>query len=315
MKKCLQAFKLSTFRQTGGARTSADATERTVCNLSIIIPYFNIIDYLERLLESLQGIHEDTEVIIVNDHSTENIEEWKQVQQRYADDPNFIFCDNKVGHKGGGAARNAGLEKARGKWLLFADSDDVFIDIESIYQYMDSDADLIYFPLTSIMEDGSSSTRHVHYQRIVEEYLQSPGSRKAELTLRTKYWIPTSKLVRRELVKRKHIKFDEVPYSDDLMFSTKTGLAARKIAACPNPIYCISERAGSLTKETSRRARHVRRRIEIKMLQYIFYHLDSKDRRTLYKNEYKNNLNVWISLQCQWYFYYRETFRLLRRGE
>lgn len=282
---------------------------------SIIIPYFNIIHYLERMLDSMQGIHEDTEVIVVNDHSTENIEEWNSLRKRYADDPRFLFCDNKEGHKGAGAARNVGMERASGKWLLFADADDAFIDIEQIYQYVDSDADLIYFPSSSMMDDGSPSNRHEHYQQIVEGYLKAPESREAELTLRTQYWGPVSKLVRREFVRKNDFWYEEIMYGNDTMFSTMTGVGARKIDACPNPIYCIYERAGSLTQETTRRVKHMRRKTEIRMAQYIFNHLENKDRKIVYKGARGGNVSVWLGLHFQWVIYYWEALGLLGRGE
>ncbi|MDY6022735.1 MAG: glycosyltransferase family 2 protein, partial [Sodaliphilus sp.] len=95
--------------------------------LTVVVPCYNVEDYLCRCLDSLvhQDIPEsDYEVIAVDDGSTDSTGE---ICDRYAKD----YPQVKVMHqtnRGLGAARNAGLDLARGKYLLFVDADDFMVE-------------------------------------------------------------------------------------------------------------------------------------------------------------------------------------------
>ena len=73
-------------------------------------------------------IREDVQVIVADDNS--DITEVDDVNlfslpEKYPH-VEFIWGKNENGRKGAGYARNLGLEKAKGKWLVFADADDFF---------------------------------------------------------------------------------------------------------------------------------------------------------------------------------------------
>lgn len=91
-------------------------------NVSVIVPVYNVEEYLSDCIESLliQGdIH--LEIILVNDGSTDNSE---KIAQEYANKYDFI---NLISIKNGGLgnARNVGVKNAHGKYIFFIDSDDV----------------------------------------------------------------------------------------------------------------------------------------------------------------------------------------------
>ena len=109
---------------------------------SIIIPHKEIPDLLMRCLRSIP-VSEDIQVIVVDDNSPNAdtyLERYPELSRPYLE---FIRTT-----KGGGAgyARNVGLDHAKGKWLLFADSDDFFCEhaFEVIKEYEESDADVIF---------------------------------------------------------------------------------------------------------------------------------------------------------------------------
>ena len=95
--------------------------------LSVVVPCYNVEGYLSRCLSSL--VHQDIdgsayEVIAVDDGSTDSTGE---ICDRYAKE----YPQVKVVHqanRGVGAARNAGLDLARGKYLLFVDADDFMVE-------------------------------------------------------------------------------------------------------------------------------------------------------------------------------------------
>ena len=214
---------------------------------SIIIPHYNTPAFLRFLLDSI-GAHRDVQVIVVDDHSDQYPEELAKCREDYR---HVLFLNSEPGTKGAGAARNAGLSRVEGKWLLFADADDAFLpgchDIVS--DYRESEADLVFFKPESRKEDGTASKRHLIYSGLVEGwYSHRYGS---EERLRYRFSVPWSKLIRTEIVMENNIRFDEIRYSNDVMFSAKAGYYAGKISADRRTIYCVTERKGSLTDDSS----------------------------------------------------------------
>lgn len=90
--------------------------------LSIIIPVYNVEDYLHECLDSIfeQDLR-DCEVICVDDESTDS--SW-EILQKYQDKYSSFLRIFRQTHGRQGAARNFGVKKARGEWIYFVDSDD-----------------------------------------------------------------------------------------------------------------------------------------------------------------------------------------------
>jgi glycosyltransferase involved in cell wall biosynthesis len=113
--------------------------------VSIIIPTYNSAKYLPEAIESvLNQTYKDYEIIIVDDGSTDNT---KQVLDEYLLSKGFEIEENNDNHcyytltagpytlikyfyqenKGPGAARNKGIEEAKGEYIAFLDSDDLWL--------------------------------------------------------------------------------------------------------------------------------------------------------------------------------------------
>ena len=90
--------------------------------ISVIIPVFNCERYLAEAIESvLAQTWRDIEIIIVDDGSTDGSAD---VAQRFARSVRYDF----VPHGGAGAARNRGVDLARGDYLAFLDADDLWVE-------------------------------------------------------------------------------------------------------------------------------------------------------------------------------------------
>lgn len=110
--------------------------------ISIIVPVFNVRKYLDKCLESIvHQTYSQIEIIIIDDESTDGSGElcdsWKQKDERI-----------QVFHKKNGglsSARNMGLEKAKGEFIGFIDSDDyVNTDMyEDLLNFMEDDVDIV----------------------------------------------------------------------------------------------------------------------------------------------------------------------------
>jgi glycosyltransferase involved in cell wall biosynthesis len=89
---------------------------------SIIIPTYNRADLIGRTLTTVQAQQFDAwEVLVVDDGSKDNTAE---IVQPFLADPRFQYLPKENAERG--AARNYGMERAQGEYLIFLDSDDLF---------------------------------------------------------------------------------------------------------------------------------------------------------------------------------------------
>lgn len=215
-------------------------------NYSIIIPHKNCLDLLERCLNSIPH-RPDIEVILVDDNSCINgVDE--QIR-KFCALPNLNIITLRESRYAGGA-RNAGLEVARGSWLVFADSDDFFTSdaFDIMDKYLATEHDIVFFAHSAVYSDTLEPTERLGARLKYISEFENYGTRKSEDYLRYLNHSPTSKMVRRSLVVNNRLKFDEVPASNDAMFSVTTGYYARMILAVNTPVYCTTIRRGSITQ-------------------------------------------------------------------
>ncbi len=248
--------------------------------LSIIIPYYNSVDNLEKLLMSVLSECEDTQIIVVDDNSTEGVDVFNEIKARYADRVEFYTNDSGV--KGAGAARNIGLSRAKGNWLLFADADDYFVQgwYDAVSDYFEKDYDVIFFNTTSIITVSRElGERHIQFSDYVSRFVSNSGDRDSELYLRYFFVVPWGKLVRASMVKEHNISFDEVLYSNDVMFSEKTGFYAKSIFADLRTIYCVTQNVGGLSRNFSEEAWGIRYEVFCRRNLFLRNNLNKEDYR------------------------------------
>lgn len=227
---------------------------------SIIIPHKNTPKLLQRCLDSIP-IREDTEIIIVDDNSDEELVDFNKFPGK--DRANTIVIFDKRGN-GAGAARNVGLKKAHGKWLIFADSDDFFSEEFSsiLDNYKDEEADIIYFCVKSVMSDNINrkSTRTDYLNKKIEDYFNKHD----DSDLRCNYVSPWGKLYKKELIDKNGIFFEEIRYSNDVVFSVHAGCKASKILVDKKCLYVVTERKGSLTSQIDRTEKEKNAELEVR---------------------------------------------------
>ena len=106
--------------------------EKNIIKVSVIIPVYNVEEYIEECVESVVNqTLKEIEIIIVNDGTLDN--SMKKIE-RFLSDKRIIVINK--GNGGLSSARNAGLEIAKGEYISFVDSDD-FIDemlLEKLYK-------------------------------------------------------------------------------------------------------------------------------------------------------------------------------------
>ena len=206
---------------------------------SIIIPHYNTPKLLQRLVDSIPQ-KDDIEVIIVDDNSDEG-KKPKIVRENV----NTYYLDAEQS-KGAGRARNIGLKHAKGRWLLFADSDDFFVDgmYEILREYSDNSYDMIMFKADSVDSDTLQPTeRNIGINGRIDAFLQgTTTAQSASLAVHS----PWSRMIRRDFVEDNNITFDEVIASNDTMFTTKATCLAKSIGISDKVLYTVTLRQGSL---------------------------------------------------------------------
>lgn len=231
---------------------------------SIIIPQRNSVDTLARLFHSIPN-REDVEILLINNSpepiTLANIGLTNDVQLLHAAPERFA-----------GGARNVGIEAAKGEWLIFSDADDFFTPnaFDSFSRYVDSDFDLIYFKVSSVYDDTMQpSNRDIICNDIIDGYLDG---RIDEIGTKIDYVVPWGKMIRKKLVDDNHIQFDEVVASNDVMFSTKVGYAARHFTVSKDIVYTVTTRKGSLANRRDIIALESRYRVRMRRNMFLKNH-------------------------------------------
>lgn len=249
-------------------------------NLSIIIPHYNRSSLLEILLKSIPKNY-DIQTIVVDDKSELfQLEAIEQLKKKY----DFEFYKNER-IKGPGECRNIGLEKSKGKWILFADSDDYFLDgfYEKIIRYFDTINDVVFFSPTSLfMDTGKKADRHAPIQKIIQNYLKDK-SRKSELFLRYNFIAGWSKMIKRKFLINHNLKFDKTIGSEDVMFSTKIGYFVRHFEVSSDVIYCITVSYGSNSRILSENLFDLRLNSRLLRINFLNKNLSKKDLESIMK--------------------------------
>lgn len=122
--------------------------------VSVIVPIYNVEKYVEKCLKSIQAqTLKDFECLVINDGTKDNSVE--VAKKTVENDQRFKFYDKENG--GLSDARNFGIDKAKGEYLCFIDSDD-YVDeklLEVTYntgkQY---DSDIVCFDMYYVRENG-----------------------------------------------------------------------------------------------------------------------------------------------------------------
>lgn len=207
---------------------------------SIIIPHHNSPSLLQRLLNSIPK-RNDLEVIVVDDNSDKDKKAYSQ-----RTDVKIVYIDEKQ-TRGAGKARNEGIAVSEGKWLLFADADDFYADgfIEVLDKYVDSNYDVVYFDASSKDSDTlKDSNRTDNLNIIICNYVSGISN---EDEIRYKTHIPWNKMVRRSLIDKYNICFEEVAQGNDAMYSFLVGYYADKIYVIPHRLYVYTLTQNSIT--------------------------------------------------------------------
>lgn len=220
--------------------------------ISIVIPVYNIQNYVEKCLSSvLSQTFKDYEVIIVNDGSTDSS---LQICETFSQKYDFITIISK-NNEGLAAARLTGFQKARGTYIAFIDGDDTLqpdylLELHKAITETDSDLAMCGynkhlsnqtivqygFPTTvPLLEDRSSFLNYIYALL---------GSDRSQDNYPRFVW---NKLYKRELLSESFFQSERKFFLEDHVFNLIYVKQIQRIALVHKPLYNYIIRKNSLT--------------------------------------------------------------------
>lgn len=202
---------------------------------SVIIPVYNSEKTIKRCINSIASQERtDVEIIVINDGSTDMTESiCNKMQNKYN---NIVYIYKENG--GVSSARNLGLSVAKGKYVMFIDSDD-YVDgkcFEIFDSYTKSDAD--YYQFVFSIEANGTVKKVISWP---ERYVNTEGEREAfivESVVTRSINSCWAKLYRREIIEKTGLSFyEELSMGEDLTFVFTFLLSADKIERIDSRIY------------------------------------------------------------------------------
>lgn len=255
--------------------------------LSIIIPHYNSSDLLEKLLSTIPK-DKNIEVLVIDDKSEDkHIKYIENLKEKYF----FKLLYNETEKKGAGVARNIGISEAKGKWLLFADSDDYFVDnfYDIMSPYFCVDNDVVFFKVISIyLDTGEEADRHININNTLDKYLKSTGL-ESELYVRYGLQVPWGKIIKKDLISKHCIVFDEISVSNDVMFSSKVGFYMDKFQVVDQVLYVITKNKGSLTTNMNESVFDIRLNTILRLISFLKENLSEDEVKLFNISRYGRN--------------------------
>jgi len=201
--------------------------------ISVIIPVYNTAKYLNEALSSITNqTLKDIEIITVNDGSADNsleiLNQFSKIDTRIK----VISFDKNVGVS---VSRNAGIEKAKGEFVYFFDSDDILDPdcLELCYlKCLEDKTDFLIFDGVSFVHEGVKSAFNPNYERThhLKNKIYSGKEILLELNKHNGYSCSVClSFIRSEFLKKIDLKFYPGILFEDVLFTIILYLSAEKV--------------------------------------------------------------------------------------
>jgi len=246
--------------------------------VTIIVPVYNVVKHIKRCAVSLfEQTFEDIEYIFVNDCTPDNsIEVLNSIITLYPNRKNSIRIIKHEKNRGVSAARNSGLNLAKGQFVLHIDSDD-YVDLDMIEQMynkaIETNADIVICDFlmqwnkvnkVSVQKYSTNSSKYTNMLLCGEAL---PG---------------VNKMVKKTLYQENKIYYIEgIDMGDDYVVIPRLAYYAKVIAKVDMPFYhYVQTNANSYTKNYSQNTVTSL----IKVLNYLTDFFENKQDKELYSN-------------------------------
>lgn len=219
--------------------------------LSIIIPTYNVQDYIGKCLDSLllQGLsHDDYEIIVVNDGCTDKSLQIAQAYESKYENIRTLSQENQ----GISVARNAGLEIAKGEYIYFIDPDDYLLTNSLVHILGIAEkynADIVSFRSENVNEDDNPKLAEFVMDN--EVFISSPisGSEVDKRDLFPLMMTAWFYIMKRDLLTRLNLTYvPELRYCEDTPFTLTVFMEAQRVVITKLNIHRYLVRSDSVLR-------------------------------------------------------------------
>ena len=231
-------------------------------DISVIIPIYNVENYLKRCVDSVlcqESI--SLEIILVDDGSTDSS---GIICDEYAAIHSNIKCLH-INNSGPATAKNKGYDIAQGTYVAFIDSDDKIRP--DMYNSMllsgyKHDADIICCNYIQMDEEGNIS----HTKHTGQEYVLNQDEAIKAILIKDKIYSQCwTKIFKREMLESNHIRNTEgLKTDEDFIYNIQAFACSQTICIVDKPLYIYTHRTNSLSKDYYRN--HINQYIDNRIL-------------------------------------------------
>ena len=205
--------------------------------ISVIIPIYNAAPYLEKCIESiLKQSYKDWEIIAVDDGSTDGSGD---ICDKYSSLDNRIKTIHQK-NSGPGIARNTGMAKAKGEYIVFVDADD-YIDIDYFYYLSLHKEDIVFIDINEVALNGK-----VIRTESLSDYSQ--GDKDSILRKQMTGCIPWGgwrKAIKRDIIVHNNIKYTKHKIGEEAIYSFLIMYYSKTMGFINKPVYFYLQREDS----------------------------------------------------------------------
>ncbi|WP_270753633.1 glycosyltransferase family 2 protein [Leuconostoc lactis] len=215
--------------------------------ISVVIPAFNVEQYIEETLLSIfQQTYQNFEVIVVNDGSTDGTADiLKKMITLYGN--RLVVLNQK--NSGQGAARNKGIEVSSGEYIYFFDGDDIIENTlfqKAVNAFVDSDVDVFFFSGKSFGNKNIDFKQNYNIVKIPNESLTSKKMFEYLYVSNQLNVSPTMFVIRKKLLKDNNISFLENVLHEDNSFVLEVYHYARLVMGSEETLFYRRVRGNSI---------------------------------------------------------------------
>ena len=207
--------------------------------VSVIIPVYNVSQYLNECLDSvINQTYSNLEIIVVDDGSTDNS---GAICDLYAQRDSRMHIIHKR-NGGQGSARNVGIDIATGKYVIFLDSDDYW-DLNTIERLCGiaeaNELTLLNFSAETFVEDGVIDNGLLQYKHnyLNKDVDNGVESLKKALDLHEYYTSVCLRFYKLQFIKDNKFRFDEGIIHEDESFAFLSYITADRVLCTSETFY------------------------------------------------------------------------------
>lgn len=240
-------------------------------DISIIVPIYNVEEYLSCCLDSIlnQKFDGDYEVICVNDGSTDNSLEI--IKHYIANHSNIILINQE--NKGLSGARNSGMKASKGRYILCIDSDDYFKDqttLNTMYkEAIKNDLDIVIADFEYNFEDKDKNYRLNRCDDIKNKILSGRSFFEDGIKTKSISSVVWNKIYKREFIEKNDLYFIEGILHEDMEYTPRVLYRAQKVKYIDEVLIAYRQRQGSIMSSKSKRNKTKDYTIIIKHLMHV----------------------------------------------